>query len=297
MSHRLPNTRCLLLAIACLLANTPAVQAGPPVEAAAVEAAPSGFLANAAWVCRRVKLRCQTSNAGKLLTNAIRPISKLTGGVIPVPNDNHFAGAVELHASKPVGMAPGATPKPPPPPPPGVAAAAMIKKEKGQAKIRREAVAYLAGLDCRYYPEAEAALIASLRADRDECVRWEAAKALMSGCCCTPAVTKALTVCVTGSCEDGNPSERSTRVRRTALAALQKCQQCSPSAAPAARPEAPLGSDTPEQATVPVSYNMPATYPVATPTASPSALDLIDNLAAPPESGGSLMDLWRRSAK
>lgn len=219
--------------------------AGPPLSVAAAEE-PHGFWSGLAHTARRVRLRCRTSNFGRFLTNAARPLTKLTGGLIPTPDDNHFAAAVELHATKPIGTAPGAAPKPPPPPPPGVAAAADIKAEKQQAEIRREAVAYLAGLDCRYYPEAEAALIASLRADRDVCVRLEAAKSLAAGCCCTKATHKALTICVTGSEEDGNPAERSPAVRRMALHALQRCE-CSTcnleSASPGTPPEAPLGVD------------------------------------------------------
>ncbi|WP_231934405.1 hypothetical protein [Botrimarina colliarenosi] len=223
---------------------------------------------------------------GRFLANAVKPISKLTGGIIPSPNDNHFAAAVELHATKPAGMAPGATPKPPPPPPPGVAAAAQIKAEKAQAKIRREAVAFLAGLDCRYYPEAEAALIASLRADRDQCVRLEAARALATGCCCSPATVKALTICVTSSDEDGNPAERCSAVRQAALIALQRCEQCGATSAPTTPPEAPLGSVGDDNAAVQVGYNSPASADdVATRQLTPQ-------VDSPPESVG-LLDLWR----
>ncbi|WP_146588475.1 hypothetical protein [Posidoniimonas polymericola] len=274
------------IAALCLAVLAPSAMAGPivppPVEPVA---APTGFWANASWACRRVKLRCQTSAAGKFLTNAIRPVSKLTGGLIPVPNDNHFAGAIELHATKPAGMAPGATPKPPPPPPPGVAAAAAIKAEQSQAKLRREAVAYLAGLDCRYYPEAEAALIASLRADRDECVRLEAARALLSGCCCTPATTKALFISASGTDDDGNPCERSTRVRRTALAAWQKCQSCVTSA-PTTPPEAPIGALPTDGELLPASYEDGATEAAHAPVED-----------AEPASGGGLLEIWRAAGR
>lgn len=281
-----------LLALAVVAGATARAPAGdlaiPPDPTATP---PTGFWANAAWACRRVRLRCQTSAAGKFLTNAIRPISKLTGGIIPVPNDNHFAGAIELHSTKPAGMAPGATPKPPPPPPPGVAAAAKIKAEKAQAKIRREAVAYLAGLDCRYYPEAEAALIASLRADRDECVRLEAARALLSGCCCTPATEKALRISASGTDEDGNPCERSTLVRRTALAAWQKCQQCGV-AAPLTPPEAPVSAAPIDDGLVPASYTGPPPPDSASTSQPFPAAD-----QSPDSPNGGLLDLWRASAR
>lgn len=238
------------------LSVCPISKAGP-LPTAGVASRPSGFWGNVAWFNRRIKLRCRTSAAGKFLTNAIRPVSKLTGGLIPVPNDNHFAAAVELNATEPAGMAPGATPKPPPPPPPGVAAAAQIKTERAQAKIRRDAVAYLAGLDCRYYPEAEDALIASLRADRDQCVRLEAARALSTGCCCTPTTVKALTICITGSEEDGNPAERNNAVRRAALVALHKCEKCGAgTASPTSLtpPEPALGNQTDETEVTQVAY-------------------------------------------
>lgn len=264
LNHRKTRPgRSLLLAAAALLAVAAApsdAPAGPPLAAdARVE--PRGVWGDLCWLTRRACLRCKTSPAGRFMTNAVRPVTKLTGGLIPTPDDNHFAAAVELHATKPAGMHPGAAPAPPPPPPPGVAAAAKIKTEQAQAEIRRDAVAYLAGLDCRYYPEAEAALVASLRADRDECVRLEAAKALTSGCCCTPAVVKALTICVTGSEEDGNPAERCDRVRRTALAALQKCAACAacqPTPAGGQPPEAPIPLVEPAEVVTPASYGEPA---------------------------------------
>ncbi|QDV74016.1 hypothetical protein [Botrimarina mediterranea] len=268
---------------------------GEVLPSAAAGAEPRGFWGNVAWTCRRAHLHCQTSNFGKFLGNAVRPISKLTGGLIPAPCDNEFAAAVELNATQPAGMAPGAVPKPPPPPPPSVAAAAQIKSEKAEAGLRREAVAYLACLDCRYYPEAEAALIASLRADRDECVRLEAAKALACGCCCTPATTKALTVCVTGGCDDGNPAERCPAVRQMALVALQRCQQCTDVSAPATPPEAPLSTVGSEDDAVRVAYAQPTAGgapppldmpPVATPPAP-----------KPPQANRSLVELWQSSKR
>jgi len=60
--------------------------------------------------------------------------------------------------------------------------AAKVEQEQKQAKVRVAAVKYLGTVQCHYYPEAEAALIASLRADRSECVRLAAAQALASGC-------------------------------------------------------------------------------------------------------------------
>ena len=262
-----------------------------PAPSAAAGAEPRGFWGTVAWTCRRTHLHCQTSNLGKFIGNAIRPLSKMTGGLIPAPCDNHFAAAVELNATQPAGMAAGAVPKPPPPPPPSVAAAAQIKSEKAEAGLRREAVAYLACLDCRYYPEAEAALIASLRADREECVRLEAAKALACGCCCTPAVAKALMICVTGSCEDGNPAERCPAVRQAALVALQRCQQCSDVSTPTAPPEAPLSSNGSMGEAVRVAYIQAG--PAQAPTPSP----IVTLQPVRPEANKSLFDLWQSTER
>lgn len=72
-------------------------------------------------------------------------------------------------------------------------------------------------------------MITGLRAEKNECVRLAAAKALASGCCCTPKVVKTLTVVVNMSDKDGNLAEDSERVRMTALLALEKClNTCQP---------------------------------------------------------------------
>jgi hypothetical protein len=108
-----------------------------------------------------------------------------------------------------------------------VNAAAKIKVEAAQAEARVEAVRYLATVDCHWYPEAEAGLIASLRADRSECVRLAAAQSLARGCCCTKKTLAALQICAAGSNLDGNPGERCVRVRWAALHAMQVClSQC-----------------------------------------------------------------------
>ena len=91
------------------------------------------------------------------------------------------------------------------------------------AGARIAAIEYLATVDCHYWPEAEAALIGRLRGDRVECVRFAAARALGSGCCCTKKTIEALQLVVAGEDKDGFPSETSERVRAAATAALQNC--------------------------------------------------------------------------
>src|SRR5262249_53825978 len=100
---------------------------------------------------------------------------------------------------------------------------AQIKADEAAAKKRRAAVRYLGTVDCNYWPEAQEALINALRADRNECVRLEAAWALGRGCCCNNATMQALKLTVEGSTEDGNPAEDSERVRAAAHFALEHC--------------------------------------------------------------------------
>ena len=104
---------------------------------------------------------------------------------------------------------------------PAEAAAAKIKVEEAGAKARRASVRYLRTVDCHYYPEAEAALIAALRADRNEGVRLEAAFALGNGCCCTKKTMDALNLVVSGGEQDGNPAETSERIKQASVTALE----------------------------------------------------------------------------
>ncbi len=150
-----------------------------------------------------------TTPLGQLLNNMTKPASAMTGGVIPglcpvVPS------AAELAKPNSEG------------------AAAQIKKSEAEAKARAAAVKYLGTVDCHWWPDAEVALSNALRADKNECVRYEAALALGRGCCCTKAIVKSLTICVNGTEEDGNPSENSARVRMAAEFALNHCLETVP---------------------------------------------------------------------
>jgi hypothetical protein len=142
-----------------------------------------------------------------MLNGMTRPLNGMSGGIVPnfcpdFPSKDDLAK-------------------------PGVeGASAQAKKDAMEAKARRQAVRYLGTLDCRYYPEAEAGLIAALRTDGVECVRWEAAMALGRGCCCSKKIMAALIISVNGSEKDGNPAERSERVRMAAALALDRCLAC-----------------------------------------------------------------------
>jgi hypothetical protein len=125
-------------------------------------------------------------------------------------------------------------------------AAAKIMKDEAEAKQRRAAVRYLGTVDCHYWGEvAEPALIKALRADKNECVRFEAALALGNGCCCTKETIVSLTISVygvdtirvtdkkvkvretrAGEFADNAPSETSERVKAAAYAALINCLTC-----------------------------------------------------------------------
>lgn len=169
------------------------------------------FLCPSQAQCDHIKAKCCNSTLGKLFNSALLPIGGLTGGLIqpncPGPNSAN-PNDLAQPADSPEG------------------AASRIKQDQAAAKARLEAVRYMATADCRYYPEAEAALINALRTDPVECVRIEAARAFASGCCCGKKVIAALTRAVNGDTKDGNPAERSECVRALAYVALCRCLEC-----------------------------------------------------------------------
>ena len=145
--------------------------------------------------------------AGQMLNSMTQPLTFATGGIIP-PFCPIIPSAADLAK-------------------PGVGGAAdAIKKDALEAKVRREKVRFLGTVDCRYYPDAVGALTAALRTDGSECVRYEAALALSRGCCCNQKTIDALEASVSGTDRDGNPAERSVRVRCTAAIALERCLAC-----------------------------------------------------------------------
>ena len=173
--------------------------------------------------CAACKAKICNSRIGQLFNNMLTPIGAMSGGLLGpcCPTIN----AADL--AKPPDSAEGA--------------AARLKLDEADAAARRAAIRYMAGADCHYWPEVTEALIGALRADRNECVRLEAALALGRGCCCNRATMKALTLTVSGSTEDGNPPEDSERVKAAALAALNHCLANYTEVVPA--PEAPVRHD------------------------------------------------------
>jgi hypothetical protein len=169
---------------------------------------------------------CQSS-FGQMLNNMLMPMGLMTGGLIhpicPGPNTPNPADLAKSPTS-------------------AQGAAAKIKAEEAQAGAKIAALEYLASVDCRYYPEAGAAMIAGLRAEKNECVRIAAAKALASGCCCNAKVIKALTICVNCESKDGFPPEASELVRAYAYVALERCLRKCIEAEPEIPPEPPAAA-------------------------------------------------------
>ncbi len=101
---------------------------------------------------------------------------------------------------------------------------------------RRSAVRALGTPETAGRPDAENSLIAALRADGDENVRCEAARAIAATAGRSKRLTDALTIVVTGTDKDGFPVEKSDRVKAAALNALYRCMT--------ARPESPINRTT-----------------------------------------------------
>ena len=223
----------LTLAICLTLRDRLTAQALPPVTAPVPAAvAPAKNLFSFFIPTPEQKARCRvhfcTSPAGQLVNSLLKPAAGITGGLLgPICPSPLEPNAADL--AKPADSPQGA--------------AARIKAEEAQVAAKVADLEYLAQRNCKRYPEAEAALINGLRAEKNECVRIAAAKGLARGCCCTAKVLKALTLSVNGSTADGFPAEDSPRVKLLAFVALERCvANCAP-AEPA--PEPP-GKPAPE---------------------------------------------------
>jgi hypothetical protein len=158
----------------------------------------------------RCKDKICNSPLGEMLKSAAKPMTLMSGGLLfancGVPT---AADLAKLKAEGKLDSAEGA--------------AAQIKKSEAEARARREAIRYLGTVDCNYWPEAKTALITGLRADPNECVRYEAALALMRGCCCNKLIMTHLKHSANGDDKDGFPAEDSWRVRQAASEALAHC--------------------------------------------------------------------------
>ncbi len=220
-----------------LWAQAPAAAPAPAAAGATATAASSASGGQTLWKflglskdnIKGCKDKFCASQIGLMTNNFLKPVNALAGGM--VPSCCPPVSAADL--AKPPDSAEGA--------------AARIKQDELAAKARREAVRYLGTVDCRYWPEAQDGLINALRADRNECVRLEAALALGNGCCCNKSTIKALTLTVNGGKEDGNPAECSERVKAVAFASLQRCLACLPPKAAEQIQEKPKEGEKPEK--------------------------------------------------
>jgi hypothetical protein len=198
----------------------------------------------------KCKAKFCKSALGRLVSNSLRPFSALTGGLLPNSICPTPDQANPRDLQQPADSALGA--------------AARIKQDEAGAKERANAVRYLATVSCKIYPEAEEALINSLRADHNECVRLEAARALGSGCCCTKKTVAALLITVNGTDTDGNPAECSDRVKALAYLALTRCLPCVRDAQPGEQKEKPGSSPA-----APNQLGPTPSTPTPTPTTPP----------------------------
>ncbi len=195
--------------------------------AAAPAASPTtlwSFLGLSGSNMQACKAKLCNSQIGLMLNSmATGPVGAMTGGLIPPLCPPPSAAQIAaLQAQSPGGAE---------------ATAAKIKASEADAKARVAAVEYLATVDCTRWKEATKALVNALRADPNECVRFAAARALNSGCCCNKQTIEALKICVAGEDSDGNPPETSPRVKAAAFNALQNCLMRVPEVLPDENPK------------------------------------------------------------
>ncbi|TWT38768.1 hypothetical protein [Blastopirellula retiformator] len=181
-------------------------------------AAGGGFFSEICSCLEAKHASCCNSAFGHFLHDSFAPVTMMTGGLLPPPCNSVYNQVQQGIAN---GVGPNGQPVSP-----AQAAAAKIAADQAQVPARVAAVKELACVDWHWYPEAEAALISSLRSDRSECVRFQAAIAFAQARTITKAACEALRICAEGSDKDGNPSENSPRVRMMAVEALAHCCDC-----------------------------------------------------------------------
>jgi hypothetical protein len=127
-----------------------------------------------------------------------------------------------------------------------------IKQQEDAAPAKIEAIKYLAGVDCKCYPGVKKALLEALK-DCNEGVRFEAAKALGSACCCDKEVAKILEEVANKQDDFGNYKEWSVRVRAAAAQSMSSCAGVIPrDVQKGVDPETPPQGEVPPQVDVPI---------------------------------------------
>ncbi len=173
-----------------------------------------GFFSGLGQLCQKCKAAFCASQFGQMAGSLVTgPMGAVTGGFLPSICPPAGANAAQLAQTQPGSAA---------------ATAAAIQASEAGAAARVAAIEYLGTVDCARWPEAKEALINGLRSDPNECVRFAAARALNSGCCCNKEVIAALRACVAGESSKGAPAENSIRVKAAAFTALQHCLMCVP---------------------------------------------------------------------
>ena len=229
------------LAIALVVACVETVGAQDATTTATTAAVPTspqnlaGFILPSGSQIKALKAACAACKEkfckcciGQMFSSMTMPLTMMSGGCIKPCCPPVSQEALKAPADSAAG------------------ACARITKDQLEMEERRKAVRCLARVDCNWYPEAELALINSLRTDKVECVRLEAAKVLSVGCCGTKKIIDALTITVNASSKDGNPPENSPRVREMALVALQHALECYVEREEPQRPELPGGLPAPK---------------------------------------------------
>jgi hypothetical protein len=171
--------------------------------------------------------------------------------------------------------------------------AVKVKIDEAQASARRAAVKYLATINCYYFPEAESALIAALRTDCVEIVRYEAALGLGNGPALTEKMLEALNMTALGLSLDGNPVEASEQVREAARHSLRRCSSRGLCFIPPACPMVRAGECmAPDYFMIPSSgYNTPAIIQAAAPVPQHER-ELAETISASPKNTVASRPLW-----
>src|SRR5262249_38951942 len=153
-----------------------------------------GFLGINKQGLKECKVKFCQSQLGILVGNSLKPVSAMTGGLLPSCCPKALNDAALAKAAKDPEAAKSDS----------AAAAATIMKDEAEAKERRAAVRYLGTVDCHYWGDTVIpALTSALRTDRNECVRFEAALALGTGCCCNRRTIASLTLAAYGIEKEG----------------------------------------------------------------------------------------------
>jgi hypothetical protein len=223
--------RGLLGAVLLLLSSTALVQAQAPASPYAHSAAPAA--------------------GSQTLNNMTKPLTNASGGPIQ-PLYPQTPTAAELKKLLDPESVVSEVEK----------VAARIQYDVANAAARLAAVRYLSTVDCHVYPEVEDALLAGLRGDRNESVRYEAALALSKCCGSSKKTIAALLIVVHGTDIDGKPAETSERVKTLAKKALEHgTSRLSYQAASPKPPEGPpQPKDKPESVRYPTTSMQLAAY-------------------------------------